>query len=126
MAQEAVQKWVGRSDEIAVPLLGAEFWKDGTEVSGVLEGRREQPEGGPAYKIALDNPVVVDGEEVEVVELPSLTGVKNALQSLREKGYQLRKGDMWRVVCVRIKKAKKADYSDSPQFEIGVIRKAAA
>lgn len=126
MAEAATQNWTGRSDEVAVPLLGAEFWKDGTEVSGVLEGRREQNVGGGAFKLTLDNAVVVDGEWAEVVELPSLTGVKNALQALREKNYQPRKGDLWRVVCVGIKKAKKADFSDSPEFQIDVIRKAAA
>lgn len=125
MANEARQSWTGRSDEIAVPLLGAEFWKEGVEVSGVLEGRREQKIGGAAYRIVLDNAVSIDGEMAEVVELPSLTGVKNALESLRQKGYALKKGDLWRVSCVGVKKAKKEEFSDSPEFEIGVIRKAA-
>lgn len=126
MTEAGTQSWTGRSDEIAVPMLGGEFWKDGTEVSGVLEGRREQKIGGAAYKLTLDNPVVVDGEEAEVVEVPSLTGIKNALQALREKNYQPKKGDMWRVACVGVKKAKKENYSDSPEFQIDVIRKAAA
>lgn len=123
MATAAAQSWVGRSDEIAVPLLGAEFWKDGTEISAVLESRRDQKVGGSAYRLTLETPVTIDGEEVEVVELPSLTGVKNALQSLRLKGYEFKKGDLWRVTCVGIKKAKKEGFSDSPEFEIAVLRK---
>lgn len=123
MATAEVQSWVGRSDEIAVPLLGAEFWKDGTVVAGQFEGAREQKIGGLAYKLVLDENVSVDGEEVTIVEVPSLTGIKNALQSLREKGYQFRRGDMWKVSCVGIKRAKKEGFSDSPEFEIGVIRK---
>lgn len=120
------QEWTGRSDEIAVPLLGAEFWKDGTEVSGILEGRVEH-KWGVAFRLTLDSAVFIGDEEVEVVEVsPSLTGVKNALQALKEKNYKPQKGDLWRVSCVGIKKAKKTDYSDSPEFEIGVIRKAAA
>lgn len=123
MATTEVQTWVGRSDEIAVPLLGGDFWKDGTEVSGVLEGRRDQTIGGSAYRLTLDTPVTIDGEEVTEVEIPSLTGVKNALESLRGKGYQLRKGDLWRVRCEGIKKAKKEGFSDSPEFEIAAMRR---
>lgn len=122
----AVQTWTGRSDEIAVPLLGAEFWKEGTEVSGVFEGARDQKVGGPAYRLTLDVPAVVDGVEEQVVELPSLTGVRQALQALRQKNYQLRPGDQWRVACVGVKKAKKEGFSDSPYFQIDVIRKAVA
>jgi hypothetical protein len=117
------QSWTGRSDEIAVPLLGAEFWKQGTEVAGVLESRREQKVGGFAYRLLLDAALNIDGEDETVVELPSLTGVKNALESLKVKGYQLKKGDMWRVECVGIKKSKKEEFSDSPEFQIDVIRK---
>lgn len=123
MAEQAVQTWTGRSDEIAVPLLGAEFWTDGREVAGVFEGFREQKVGGPAFKLTLDGSVSIDGEDVEVVEVPSLTGIRNALQSLRLKGYQSRKGDMWRVTCVGIKQAKKEGFSNSPEFEIAVMRK---
>lgn len=119
------QKWMGRSDEVGVPLLGAEFWKEGTEVSGTLGGRRDQKIGGAAYKLALDTPLSLDGEDVLVVELPTLTGVKNALESLRLKGYQMKIGDLWRVACVGIKRAKKEEFSDSPEFQIDVIRKAA-
>jgi len=123
MATASVQSWVGRSDEIAVPLLGAEFWKEGTEISAVLESRREQKVGGAAYRLTLETPVSIDGEDAEVVELPSLTGVKQALQSLQQKGYQFKKGDLWQVTCVGIKKAKKEGFSDSPEFKIAVIRK---
>jgi hypothetical protein len=123
MNQGAVQTWTGRSDDIAVPLLGAEFWKEETEVSGVLEGRRDQKVGGAAYRLSLDTPVTIDGEEESVVELPSLTGVKQAVQSMVNSGYQLKKGDMWRVRCVGIKKAKKEGFSDSPVFQIDVMRK---
>lgn len=125
MTQAESQSWTGRSDEISVPLLGAEFWKEGTAVSGVLEGRREQKIGGAAFRLTLDESVSVDGEMSDVVELPSLTGVKNALESLRQKGYTIRRGDLWRVTCTGIKKAKKEEFSDSPEFEIGVVRKAA-
>ena len=123
MAGTATQTWTGRSDEIAVPLLGAEFWTDGREVSGAFGGFREQKVGGPAFKLTLDSPISIDGEDVEVVEVPSLTGIRNALQSLRLKGYQSKVGDMWRVACVGIKLAKKADFSNSPEFQIDVIRK---
>ena len=123
MTTATVQSWTGRSDEIAVPLLGAEFWQDGKFVAGVFEGARDQKIGGPAYKLTLDEPVTVDGDEISIVELPSLTGVKNALQSLRQKGYQFRRGDMWKVTCVGIKRAKKEEFSDSPEFQIDVIRK---
>jgi len=122
MATMEKQSWVGRSDEIAVPLLGAEFWTDGREVTGVFEGFREQKVGGPAFKLTLDSPVSIDGEEEEIVEVPSLTGIKYALQSLRQKGYQSKKGDLWRVTCVGIKQAKKENFSNSPEFEIGVVR----
>jgi hypothetical protein len=117
------QAWSGRSDEIAVPLLGAEFWTEGREVSGAFGGFREQKVGGPAFKLTLDTSVSIDSEDVDVVEVPSLTGIRNALSALRMHGYQSKIGDMWRVACVGIKKAKKADFSDSPEFQIDVIRK---
>lgn len=125
MVTASAQTWTGRSDEIAVPLLGGEFWKDGVSVSGVFEGAREQKVGGPAYRLTLDSPLSLEGEETEVVELPSLTGIRNALQALRGKGYQLKRGDLWQVACVGIKKARKEGFSDSPEFQIDVIRKAA-
>jgi hypothetical protein len=123
MATGEVQKWVGHSSDIAVPLLSAEFWKEETVISGVLDGRRDQKIGGSAYRLLLDTPVTIDGEEVEIVELPSLTGVKYALQSLSQQGYQMKKGDLWQVRCEGIRKAKKEGFSDSPEFEIGVMRK---
>lgn len=123
MTTAAVQNWMGRSDEIAVPLLGAEFWSDGKVISGTFDGAREQKIGGFAYKLILDEAVSVDGSDEELVELPSLTGVKYALQSLRQKGYQFRKGDMWKVTCTGVKHAKKEGFSDSPEFQIEVIRK---
>lgn len=126
MTQAAVQTWLGRSDEIAVPLLGAEFWKEGTEVTGIFEGFREQKVGGPAAKLTLDVPLTIDEVEELVIELPSLTGIKYALMALRQKGYQSKRGDMWRVCCTGIKKARKEGFSDSPEFLIEVIRKAAA
>jgi len=123
METAVIQQWVGRSDDIAVPLLGAEFWKEGTEISGVLEGRRDQKVGGAAYRLTLDTAVTIDSEEVTEVEMPSLTGFRNALESLRLQGYQLKKGDLWRLRCEGIKKAKKEGFSDSPTFELAVIRK---
>ena len=123
MTVDVVQNWVGHSSDIAVPLLGAEFWKEGTEISGVLEGRRDQKVGGAAFRLTLDTPVTIDSEEVTEVEMPSLTGFKNALESLRLQGYQIKKGDLWRLRCEGIKKAKKEDFSDSPQFELAIIRK---
>jgi hypothetical protein len=126
MVQTGVQTWTGRSDEIAVPLLGAEFWQEGKSVAGVFDGARDQKVGGAAFRLVLDDALVIDGEEEPVVELPSLTGVKNAIQALRLKGYQLRKGDLWSVQCVGVKKARKEGFSDSPEFQIDVIRKAAA
>jgi len=123
METAGVQQWVGRSDDIAVPLLGAEFWKEGTEVAGILEGKRDQKVGGVAYRLSLDTPVTIDSEEVTEVEVPSLTGFKNALESLRLQGYQMKKGDLWRLRCEGIKKAKKEGFSDSPTFELAVIRK---
>src|SRR6267154_1726436 len=123
MATTETHNWVGRSDDIAVPLLGGEFWKEGTEVSGILEGKRDQKVGGSAYRLTLDTPVTIDSEEVTEVEVPSLTGFRNALESLRLQGYQMKKGDMWRLRCEGIKKAKKEDFSDSPQFELAIIMK---
>jgi hypothetical protein len=124
MTATAIQQtWTGRSDEIAVPLLGAEFWTEGREVYGAFGGFRDQKVGGPAFKLTLDTPLVIESEDVDVVEVPSLTGIRNALQSLRLKGYQSKVGDMWRVTCVGIKVAKKEGFSNSPEFQIDVIRK---
>jgi hypothetical protein len=121
-----VQTWTGRTDNVQLPSLAADFWHEGTIVEGTLEGTREQKMGGYAYKIVLDTPLEIEGEAETEVEIPSLSGIKYALQDLRNKGYAARKGDLWRVACVGVRKAKREDMSDSPTFQIDVIRKAAA
>ncbi len=92
-------------------------------MSGAFGGFREQKIGGPAFKLTLDASLSIDGEDVEVVEVPSLMGIRNALQALRLKGYESKKGDLWNVRCVGIIKAKKEGFSNSPEFQIDVMRK---
>lgn len=126
------QAWSGRTDEIQVPMLNADFWKQGTEIEGVFESFRELPpmgdkkEAGRAYRLVLTSPVEIDGEAVPVVELPTLSGIKYAIRALKEKGYVAVKGDMWLVSCYEVRKATKEGFSDSPSFKIDVMRKPAA
>jgi hypothetical protein len=126
MVNERVETWSGRSDDIELPLLGAEFWKEGTVVSGTFDGVREQKIGGLAYKIILDAPLVLDGSEETEVEVPSLTRFAYAVQSLKEKGYQGRRGDLWSIRCYHVKVTTKEGFSNSPEFQIDVIRRNAA
>jgi hypothetical protein len=135
MAQQAVkqnesksQGWSGRTDEVVVPQLGADFWSEGKSVEGVLDSWRETSlkdgKTGVMYKLKLPSVITIGDNESDVVELPALTGVKMAIKSLKSKGYTGQKGDVWNVVCTGIRKATQQGYSDSPEFEIQVIRKA--
>src|SRR5260370_24961802 len=82
MTTTEVQQWVGRSDEVAVPMLGGEFWTNGKEVSGVFESAREQKIGGFAYKLTLDAAGPGAGGRFEMGGAPRLTGLKKSSRSL--------------------------------------------
>jgi hypothetical protein len=127
------QAWTGRTDNIIGKSLDASFWGIGNKLSGTIVGWREvtftDPEtkekrSGTAYRLELDHAINIDGEDETIVEIPVLAGVVAALKDLRAKGYvEIRRGDLWQVSCTGIRKAKRPGFSDSPEFEIAVIRK---
>ena len=74
------KQFKGKTEDAAAPFLGAEFWKEGTEIRGtVLRGF--DTENGRAYVIGLDKPVNLGGEEVDEVAIGALRGFLMALQA---------------------------------------------
>lgn len=123
--KQPVQEWEGESSE--VPALGASFWKEGLKIIGGLEAVRiVKGERGDVnmYRLTLLEPLTLDGESVELVELPgNLRGVREALEQARQKGFRaFQVGDLLAVECTGVIKAKRADYSDSPCFKIKISR----
>jgi hypothetical protein len=127
------QAWTGRTDNIIGKSLDASFWGIGNKLSGTVVGWREvtfteqetkEKRSGIAYRLELDHPIRIAEEDETIVEIPVLAGIIAALKDLKAKGYvEIRRGDLWQVSCTGIRKAKRPGFSDSPEFEIAVIRK---
>lgn len=125
--EKAKQSWGGKTEDIILPQLKAEFWTEGKEIKGALDGWRDiqynAQEGRPvrteiAYRLLLNKPIEIDGENVPAIELAPLAGMKAAFKSIKQQGYSPAKGDVWVVRCTSITKAKREGFSDSPNFEI--------
>jgi hypothetical protein len=119
----------GDTENVLVPSLAADFWREGRLISGVLEGYREvqftdrktgAKRMGNAYRIKLATPVSIGGEEVEIVEMPPLTGFTAALKDVKQQhqNYTPKIGDSITIECSGIRKATQPDFSDSPNFRI--------
>ncbi len=108
----------GRSEDAKeAPYLGAEFWKVGVKVVGAVEEVKTLSQG-TAYVIATRDPVKVGDDEVSEVQIGNLAGFRKAISATGLK--VLPAGCFVEIECTSVKKATKADYSDSPNFAIKV------
>ncbi len=123
----------GSTDNVLVPSLSAEFWREGTTIKGSLLSFREvtftdrvtnQKRSGMAYRIQLETPVTIKDEEADIVEMPPLTGFVAAIKDVKQKhpGYSPKVGDIWIINCNGIREATRPDYSNSPNFELKIRR----
>lgn len=116
-----------QTDADSVPVLDAAFWSEGKEITGlVLNARRVKMETGEGlmYGLSVSPAVEIGGESCEEVEIGNLTGFRMWIDKLkRESGFDgLKKGDTVILRCIRVVKAKKEGFSDSPRFGGKVVR----
>jgi hypothetical protein len=108
----------GRTEDAKeAPYLGADFWKIGVKIVGAVEEVKTLTQG-IAYVIAMREPVKIGEDEVSEVQIGNLAGFRKAISATGLK--QLPAGCFIEIECTSVKKATKADYSDSPNFAIKV------
>lgn len=121
-------EWEGQTSEVDVPKLDAAFWSADVAVTGVVEDKREtlfDGKKGVLYRLALREPVDVDGESVDVVEVGNLSGFRMALKAAAKKApgmLPIVKGDVLRIECLGVKEATREGYSARPNFHVKVTR----
>lgn len=113
----------GRTADVDAPFLGAEFWQEGKEISGVVT-KIEQGmlDGRPSvsFTLDLDTPVVVDGEEIDRARVGSLSGFTKALEAAGVT--TLIRKDAIVLTCEGVRPSKKEGYSGRVNFRIKVVR----
>lgn len=117
----------GRTVDADAPFLGAEFWKEGTQITGVVSKVFEttnQKNGVPvkakAYVLQLQTAVEVDGEEWDRVSVGNLAGFKMAMDVAKIGSLQLK--DFVTLTCEGMKASKKAEYGPRINFKLKVER----
>lgn len=118
-----VQTFQGKTEDAEAPFLTAGFWREGTVIRGEvikLFVTHQDKGDSQCYTIQLDDPVEVDGEEVERVSIGSSGGFLMALGAARLNRLLLK--DKIELECTGAKKARKEGYSDRVNFSLKVIR----
>lgn len=119
-------------------MLGAEFWKEGMEISA-LYNREFATKYGAGHEFLLvqprqlfvktdqyghSSPTVAgdaEGRPITRFAMPPLAGFDMAYQDLVANGLdRFQHGDRCIIRCVGVQKATNSDFSDMPQFEISV------
>lgn len=83
------KRFTGSTEDAGGVFLGADFWKKGTKVEGVVQGNF-MTSNGLAYNLSLKKPVKVNGEEESKV---SIGNMKGFLMALRAGGIPIIDGD---------------------------------
>lgn len=107
----------GKSEDAGSPILGAEFWKSGVSIAGVVF-RSFQTAHGECYELKLVNPVMLDGVETREVSIGALAGFKMALAAAGLE--RLFKGDALHITATGETETTKGN--PRVNFEIEVIR----
>ena len=115
-------RFTGNTEEAGGTFLGADFWKKGVTVEGVITGTF-QTSTGEAYSLTLRKPVKVNGEEEEKVSIGGLKGFLMALRAAGVPDQQLQVGDAVMIMCTGTTKAEKVGYNDQINFKVTVDRK---
>jgi hypothetical protein len=113
----------GRTVDVDAPFLGAEFWKEGVSVKGMVSKvERGLLDGKPttSYTLELTELAHVDGEDTDQVRVGSLSGFTKALEAAGVTALICK--DLIVLTCEGVKRAKKEGYSDRVNFHIKVTR----
>src|ERR1017187_8917834 len=79
------------------PLLGADFWQKGVKIQGTIHGSFET-RNGTCYGILLPKPLKVGKDNVKMVSVGNLAGLKMALQVAGAEKFEV--GDRVLIECV--------------------------
>lgn len=118
----------GKSTDVEGPFLAADFWREGTRITGtvvqvkntVMDQPGQLPKPSIVYLLDLDDPVEMEGEDVYRVCLGNLAGLRMALQAMKLE--RLAVNDKIELECDSIKPAKKEGFSPRVNFRMKVNR----
>lgn len=86
----------GRTEDAASPILGAQWWTKGKQITGKVL-RSFKTENGECYSLHLGQAVKVGEEETQQVSVGALKGFQMALAAAGLSG--LREGDVVLLEC---------------------------
>lgn len=114
----------GKTEDAEAPFLGAEFWKKGVKIAGVVtrvfETQLDEGKRGVCYVVRLVEPMELAGEEVEEVSVGNLTGFLMAMQGAKVSA--LLPNDKLYLECTGVKEARKPGFSPRINFALEVTR----
>jgi hypothetical protein len=109
----------GSTEQAGGGFLGADFWKKGTKVEGVVTGQFETSTG-LAYSLHLNKEVNLDGEKTDRVSIGGLKGFLMALRAAGVPDGELLTGDAIIAECTGTSPSGKG--SDMINFKVLVNR----
>lgn len=122
-----MQMFEGRTVDADAPFLGAEFWKEGVSLTGIVSKvfEVENVKDGiakknKAYVLLVKDPIEIDGEEWDRVSVGSLAGFKMALDVAKVNALLVK--DIVTITCEGFTASKKEGYSPRLNFKITVQR----
>lgn len=105
----------GRTDQVKGAFLGEAFWEPDKKIIGKVV-RTFESENGTCYTLKLSKPMLVDGEQQEIVAIGALKGFQMAMDAAGVS--RLHEGDTLVALCTAKKSTGKA--SPMVEFEIEV------
>jgi len=112
-------KFQGKTEDAGGAFLGADFWKKGTKVEGVITGTFETSTGR-AYSLNLKKPVKINGKDEDMVSLGGLKGMLMALRAAGVPDQELLVGDAIILECTGFTETNKGN--DQVNFKAFVER----
>ena len=113
-------KYTGTKEQAGGSFLGADFWKKGVRIEGVVTGTFETSVG-MSYSIALNKAVKLDGKDEEHVSIGGLKGLRMALRAAGLPDQELVTGDAIIIECTGKTPTDKGN--DQINFKVLVDRK---
>jgi hypothetical protein len=109
----------GSTEQAGGGFLGADFWKKGMKIEGVITGQFETSTG-LAYSVHLTKEVQLNGEKVDRVSIGGLKGFQMAVRAAGVPDGELLTGDAIIVECTGFQKTNKGN--DQINFKVLVNR----
>jgi hypothetical protein len=109
----------GSTEQAGGGFLGADFWKKGTKVEGVVTGTFETSTG-LAYSLHLNKEINLDGEKTDRISIGGLKGFFMALRAAGVPDGELLTGDGIIAECTGMTPSGKG--SDMINFKVLVNR----